>query len=1043
MPCAVRAGDVAARLLRMRVTLLGPVAAEADGRLLPLGGRKQRCVFALLALNVNRTVALDRLVYEIWRDEPPARATVTLQAYISRLRRALAEVPDGRAGRIVTRRPGWVLELPAWQIDAVRFSTMVADGQHQVDAGRPAQGAQLLRAALDLWSGEPLADLEDVAFAVEDAARLNERRLDATEALLEAELAAGADSAVVARADAFVAANPFRERAWCALILALYRLGRQAEALAMTRRLRTTLADGLGLDPSPAAGQLESMILNQDPGLRATALTTTLRPDTSSAPEAMDRARPEPPVGAVVGRDAELAVVIAAVDAARHGSGSLLVVEGPAGMGKSTILHALEGSMRAIDGLVLRGAGGGAGATPALWPWITIVRRLRQTMPELTEGGPDAAVADALALLDPSMRERERERSTPTDPLLARTWLYRAVLDLLAAARAHRPLAIVIDDAHWVDRETLDLLALAVDELVPAGVLIAVALRPDESGEIGDVITALGARMPSRVRRIALSGLVGDDVARIVRDLAGPDQHADVVSAVTARTGGNPFFVLELVQLLMSERRLDPDGVYAALPSGVREVLRRRLDRLPEQTIALLSTLALLSRPAPVSLLSAVTGMDEDSALDGCEAAVLAGLLIDDAGSGGFGLTHDLVRQTLVEALSPARAIRLHARIGDALRAPGGPHSPERVVEIAHHLTRAAPIVGDSAVPYLLTAADDAFIRVASRSAEQYLITALELTSALPQSADRVLRTAEIRARLMAGRLIASSGDQSVAPTALVEPGAVAPIDPDAPAAWWSAVLLLVAAGDNAGAADAAGTAWSEDLPPGTAATVLFVLGLACFELGRLDEADDALSRSESLVAAEPGLSARGVFSFGGTVTALRACVAALRGDHPRARALVRRARNVADQNIVQSVAVDFWATWCAVQEGDLALVDELADICIGNTVELGDSFYATSCRLFQGWSAAMAGDPDGLTIADNAYAEYLSRFTGLRHQNTVQLTLRAEAYAHHDNLDRARELVHEARQIATVTGECTLGVRLSVFAEQVVPTLPGDSDAR
>jgi DNA-binding SARP family transcriptional activator len=1006
----------------VQVTLLGPVAAESDGRLLPLGGRKQRCVFALLALNVNRTVALDRLVYEIWRDEPPARATVTLQAYISRLRRALAEVPDGQPGRIVTRRPGWVLELPAQQIDAVRFATMVADGQKQVDAGRPAAGAELLRSALDLWSGEPLADLDDVAFAVEDAARLHERRLDATEALLEAELAAGAGSAVVARAEAFVSANPFRERAWCALILALYGLGRQAEALAATRRLRETLADGLGLDPSPTARQLETMILNHDPALRATVVTTTLRPDMAAAPETTDRALPDTAVGAVVGRDAELARVISAADAANHGRGSLLIIEGPAGMGKSTILHALEGGMRAINGLVLRGAGGGSGATPALWPWITIVRRLRETMPELAD-------ADALALLDPSMGQRER--SKPSDPLLARTRLYRAVIDLLAAARARGPLAVIIDDAHWVDRETLDLLALAADELVPAGVLIAVALRPDESPETRDIVAALGARIPGGVERIALRGLVGDDVARIVNRVAGPHD-ADVVSAVAARTGGNPFFVLELVQLLMSERRLDPDGVYAALPTGVRDVLRRRLDRLPEQTNALLSALALLGRPAPVGLLSAVTDLDEDSTLDGCEAAVLAGLLIDDAGSGGFGLTHDLVRQTLVEALSPARAVRLHARIGNSLRAPGAPFSPERVVEIAHHLTIATPIVGDAAVPYLLAAADDAFIRVASRSAEQYLITALELTSALPQSADRVLRAADIRSRLMAGRLIASSGDEPVASTALVEPNAVAPIDRDAPATWWSAVLLLVAAGDNLGAADAAAAAWSEDLPPGTAATVLFVLGLACFELGRLDESDEALSQSESLIAAEPGLSARGVFSFGGTVTALRACVAALRGDHVGAREFVRLARTVPDQGIVQSVAVDFWATWCAVQEGNLTTVNELAGVCIANTAQLGDSFYATSCRLFKGWAAAMAGDADGLAIADAAYAEYLTRFNGLRHQNTVQLTLRAEAYAHHGNLDRARELVHEARQIGALTGERTLGVRLSAFAGQV-----------
>src|ERR1700710_3119900 len=124
----------------MQVRLLGPVAVHACGRPLPLGGLKQRCVFALLALNVNCTVSLDRLVYEIWSDEPPAQATLALQAYVSRLRKVFAAVPDGQAGRIVTRRPGWVLQVPAQQVDAVRFSTLAADGLAQLASGRPIEG---------------------------------------------------------------------------------------------------------------------------------------------------------------------------------------------------------------------------------------------------------------------------------------------------------------------------------------------------------------------------------------------------------------------------------------------------------------------------------------------------------------------------------------------------------------------------------------------------------------------------------------------------------------------------------------------------------------------------------------------------------------------------------------------------------------------------------------------------------------------------------------------------------------------------------------
>ena len=226
----------------MQVTLLGGVAAQVRGERLPLGGPKQRAVFALLALNANHTVPLDRLVNEIWLDEPPPRATLALQAYISRLRRVLADADAGQNARILTRPPGWILEIRARSIDAHLFTSYVADARALFATQRSGEAAQLLRAALDLWSGEPLADLDDSAFASEHVARLNEQRLEASELLYEAELAAGAAAAVIEPARAFVVAHPYRERAWSALIMALYRSGRQADALSAARELRQTLA---------------------------------------------------------------------------------------------------------------------------------------------------------------------------------------------------------------------------------------------------------------------------------------------------------------------------------------------------------------------------------------------------------------------------------------------------------------------------------------------------------------------------------------------------------------------------------------------------------------------------------------------------------------------------------------------------------------------------------------------------------------------------------------------------------------------------------
>src|SRR5829696_1136104 len=265
----------------MRVTLLGPVAAAAGGMELTLGGLKQRAVFALLALNAGRVVPLDRLVDELWADEPPSRATLSLQSYVARLRHVLAEVSaqEADAPRIVTRPPGWLLTLDPEQVDVTRFVNLVSSARRTLVSGG-ADGAttatEFLEQAMEMWTGEPLAGLETVRFAREEAARLNELRLDATELLLQAHLALGETDSVAERAGQFVAAHPFRERGWCALMLALYRCGRQSEALAAAARLRRTLATELGVDPSPEVRRLEEQILQQDPSLSLAATLTGL-----------------------------------------------------------------------------------------------------------------------------------------------------------------------------------------------------------------------------------------------------------------------------------------------------------------------------------------------------------------------------------------------------------------------------------------------------------------------------------------------------------------------------------------------------------------------------------------------------------------------------------------------------------------------------------------------------------------------------------------------------------------------------------------------
>src|SRR4051812_26203468 len=182
----------------MGVTLLGSVAAEVAGAAVPLGGRRQRAVFAILALNVGHVVSLDHLVRVLWEDDPPAQATMALQSLVSRLRRVLRNFEQGvTAAQILTRPPGWVLDLEAEAVDASRFRAGIVEGRRLLAEGQPVAAAGVLREALTLWSGPAADELEIARFAPEDAVEFEQARLDASELLFTADLASGGTQLVV------------------------------------------------------------------------------------------------------------------------------------------------------------------------------------------------------------------------------------------------------------------------------------------------------------------------------------------------------------------------------------------------------------------------------------------------------------------------------------------------------------------------------------------------------------------------------------------------------------------------------------------------------------------------------------------------------------------------------------------------------------------------------------------------------------------------------------------------------------------------------
>jgi DNA-binding SARP family transcriptional activator/ABC-type transport system substrate-binding protein/streptogramin lyase len=247
----------------MEVRVLGPLEVVAGGVSIPIGGGRQRKLLAILLLHANQFVSSDRLIDDLWGDDPPETAPKALQGYVSQLRKTLG------ADALVTRSGGYMLELAHGQLDLHRFEQLV-DGAREAE---PRDTAEQLREALALWRGPPLADFTYDDFAQSEIARLEERRLVALERRIDADLALGRHQEVAGELAALVRQHPLRERLRAQMMLALYRSGRQAEALEAFADARHALLDELGLEPSEELRQLQAAILEQDPALGAAPRT--------------------------------------------------------------------------------------------------------------------------------------------------------------------------------------------------------------------------------------------------------------------------------------------------------------------------------------------------------------------------------------------------------------------------------------------------------------------------------------------------------------------------------------------------------------------------------------------------------------------------------------------------------------------------------------------------------------------------------------------------------------------------------------------------
>jgi predicted ATPase/DNA-binding SARP family transcriptional activator/class 3 adenylate cyclase len=709
----------------MEFRILGALEVCSDsGRTLDLAG-KQRALLAVLLLHPDEAVSTDRLIDALWGAEPPETAGKALQVYVSRLRKLF-----GREGKalLVTRPPGYALDLTGHELDLRRFERLRADATRATTDGDAATAEAKLREALSLWRGPPLADFTFEPFAQNEIARLEELHLTALEERVDALLALGRHPDIVGELETLVAEHPLRERLRAQLMLALYRSRRQAEALEAYQAARRALVDELGIEPSPELQELERRILRQDVSLEvATPAPPTEEPTPSPATAPGRRA-----AGMFVGRERELDTLEAGFEDALAGRGRLFLLVGEPGIGKSRLADEFASRAKQRGANVLWGRCWEAGGASAYWPWVQSLRSLFRTRDrdELRAwlGGRAPELAQLLPEVDDLVPDLPAPRTL--DPDSARFRLFDSVAGFLRDAARGQTLVLILDDLHAADEPSLLLLRFLAGELAEMGVIVVGTYRETEAVGNEPVSASLSelSRLPSH--QLRLGGLSEVDVASFIELSTGVGPHERLVNAVHAETEGNPLFVGEVVRLLASEGRLTetPEvGWNLQIPPGVHEAIAQRLRRLSKDCRRLLTLAAVLGREFSLEALEQVSALPEDELLEGLDEAFAARLLAEVPGAPErMRFSHARVRDVLYNDLSTARRAQLHLRIGEALEGLYGADSEPYLAELAHHFFRAGP-GGDveKTVEYTRRAGDRALALLAYEEAVRHYEMAL------------------------------------------------------------------------------------------------------------------------------------------------------------------------------------------------------------------------------------------------------------------------------------------------------------------------------
>lgn len=663
--------------------VLGPLEVRRNGRPVTLPGGKPRTLLARLLVDAGRVVSVDALAEAIWPERPPTSPTAAIQVHVSNLRRALG------ATVIETRAPGYALALEGIHLDHEHLATAVAASRRARTDGRAEEALGLARRAVSLVRGEPYAEFVFDEWAQSEVLRVRGLVLAAHEEVHAALLDLGRHHDAIPALEALVAAHPFHERLRAQLMLALYRDGRQAESLRCYADGRARLVEELGVEPGPELRQMEARVLGHDEQLLVD------RPVTVAPPTVVER------VGAagLVGRRAETDALRVAWREARDGHVRVVLLGGEPGIGKSALARWVAESAAAEGAIVGLGAAEPHAGAPPYWPWTSALRDLAARIPA---GRFDAAISETPG----AGLVAELLTGGATDVGAGQQFLlFDAVVRLLERLAGTAPVVLALDDLQWSDDASLDLVRFTARARSGTRLLVVAAHRPPTDG---DAVSALVADLTTEpaARRLVVRGLPVDDVRRLVGQLTDGPAAPAVADAIAAATGGNPFYVRELVGLLRVDQGvLDPTR--AAVPDTVRAALRRRAEQLGEHAVDVLTLAAIGGGDVDDGLIAGVLGIDRSVVAALLDEAAHGGLVVEVEGRPGHHrFAHDIVRHAFADAVPQRRRAESHLALARALVDDLGDRAPARATEIATHFAQATDVGGAAeAVRWLREAA--------------------------------------------------------------------------------------------------------------------------------------------------------------------------------------------------------------------------------------------------------------------------------------------------------------------------------------------------